>query len=224
MLPPPQTVEVRHESGVGEARRAAKAVAAALGFSPNACEEIALAMTELATNLIKHAAGGTLTLTPLAERRARRVGDRVARRWPGHRRRRAGPRRPFLDGRHPRHGPGSGQPPDGRTGHRLRARSRHAHRVPPMAPRAPGQRRGLPAGLRRGDAAAPAGPGQRRCLRRQAMGREPAGRASSTASATASSPTAPPVPRSSTWRTISTCRWTRSFAAWAAPAARPAAW
>ena len=44
----------------------------ALGFAPTACEEIALAMTELATNLIKHARGGTLTLTPLAA--AGRVG------------------------------------------------------------------------------------------------------------------------------------------------------
>lgn len=66
MLPPSQTLAVGHESGVGAARRAARALAAALGFAPTACEEIALAMTELATNLLKHARGGTLTLTPLA--------------------------------------------------------------------------------------------------------------------------------------------------------------
>lgn len=65
--PLPLTVEVRHDCAVGEARRAAKAAAAALGFSPGAGEEIALATTELATNLIKHAAGGTLTLTGLSE-------------------------------------------------------------------------------------------------------------------------------------------------------------
>lgn len=65
-LPLPLTIEVRHESGVGEARRAAKTAAAALGFSPSAAEEIALATTELGTNLIRHAAGGTLTLTPLS--------------------------------------------------------------------------------------------------------------------------------------------------------------
>ena len=68
----PLTIEVRHESGVGEARRAAKAASAELGFSPGAGEEIALATTELATNLIKHAAGGTLTLTQLSS--AGRVG------------------------------------------------------------------------------------------------------------------------------------------------------
>jgi anti-sigma regulatory factor (Ser/Thr protein kinase) len=62
-----RTIEVRHESSVGEARRAAKATGAAVGFLPETCEGIALATTELATNLIKHAQGGTLTLTPLAE-------------------------------------------------------------------------------------------------------------------------------------------------------------
>lgn len=63
----PQTMDIRYESSVGEARRAAQTLAAALGFVPQACDEIALAMTELATNLIKHAGGGSLTLTPLAE-------------------------------------------------------------------------------------------------------------------------------------------------------------
>ncbi len=67
MLPPPQTVEVRHDSSVGEARRAARNMAAKLDFAPPACEEVALAVTELATNLIKHARGGTLTLAPLRE-------------------------------------------------------------------------------------------------------------------------------------------------------------
>ncbi|CAG4883130.1 Phosphoserine phosphatase rsbX [Georgfuchsia toluolica] len=66
-MSPPQTVDIRYESSVGEARRAAQTLAAALGFVPQACDDIALAMTELATNLIKHAGGGSLTLTPLAE-------------------------------------------------------------------------------------------------------------------------------------------------------------
>lgn len=67
VLPPAQIVEVRHESDVGTARRTARTAAALLGFAATACEEIALAATELATNLVKHANGGTLTLTPLAE-------------------------------------------------------------------------------------------------------------------------------------------------------------
>ncbi len=65
-MAPPLSIEVRHRSGVAEARRAGKTTAATLGFLPEACEEIALVVTELANNLITHAAGGTLTLTPLA--------------------------------------------------------------------------------------------------------------------------------------------------------------
>ncbi len=72
MAPPPQAVEVRHDASVGEARRVARMMAAALGFAPQSCDEIALAATELASDLLKHAQGGTLTLTPLT--RAGRVG------------------------------------------------------------------------------------------------------------------------------------------------------
>ena len=63
----PQTLEVFDPSNVGMARRAAKTLAEGIGFAPVVCEEICLVMTELATNLIKHAGGGTLTLTPLAD-------------------------------------------------------------------------------------------------------------------------------------------------------------
>lgn len=66
-LPSPKTVEVLHPSSVGAARRAAKTLAESIGFDPTVCEEIALAMTELATNLIKHAHAGKLVLTPLAD-------------------------------------------------------------------------------------------------------------------------------------------------------------
>lgn len=69
---PPATIKIRHQSSVGEARRMARTVAESLGFGPQATEEIVLAMVELATNLIKHAQGGTLTLTPLDE--GRRIG------------------------------------------------------------------------------------------------------------------------------------------------------
>jgi anti-sigma regulatory factor (Ser/Thr protein kinase) len=68
---PPQTLSISHLSNVGEARRAAKTVAAALGFAPEVGEEIALAVMELATNLVKHTSGGTLILTPL------NVGERT---------------------------------------------------------------------------------------------------------------------------------------------------
>lgn len=68
MPPPlPQTIAVEHPSDVAAARRAAKALAERIGFGPEAGGEIALVITELATNLIKHAHGGTLTLTPLSD-------------------------------------------------------------------------------------------------------------------------------------------------------------
>ena len=66
--PPPQTIAVLHSGNVGAARRLCKALAKSIGFDPPACEEIALAATELGTNLIKHARNGKLTLTPLADR------------------------------------------------------------------------------------------------------------------------------------------------------------
>ncbi len=63
-----QTIEVRQRSDVAAARRAAKAAAETLGFEGVACEEIGLAMTELATNLLRHARAGRLVLVPLAAR------------------------------------------------------------------------------------------------------------------------------------------------------------
>jgi anti-sigma regulatory factor (Ser/Thr protein kinase) len=66
MPPTPQTIDVRHASDIGLARRSAKALAESIGFAATASEEIALVMTELATNLIKHARDGNLVLTPLA--------------------------------------------------------------------------------------------------------------------------------------------------------------
>lgn len=64
-LPPPQTLEILYPCHVGTARVGYKAVAESIGFDPKACEEIGLVTTELATNLLKHAKGGKLTLTQL---------------------------------------------------------------------------------------------------------------------------------------------------------------
>ncbi len=175
MLPPPQTVEVDHESSVGAARRAARTMAAALGFAPTACEEIALAITELATNLVKHAGRGTLTLTPLAdggrlgvEMESRDEGPGIANveQALGDRFSTAGTR-------------GTGLGAVNRLMDELDITSRRGSGtrivMSQMAPRTPGERPALPLDLWCGDATAPSGPGQRRCLRRRPMGREHAG-------------------------------------------------
>lgn len=65
--PAPQPIEILNATGVVEARRKAKSAAARIGFDPLACEEIALAISELAGNLVKHAHGGKLVLTPLVK-------------------------------------------------------------------------------------------------------------------------------------------------------------
>jgi anti-sigma regulatory factor (Ser/Thr protein kinase) len=72
---PAQIFSVRHDSDVGAARRAAKALAEKIGFDPTASEEIKLAVVELASNLVKYGRNGQLTLTPLAD--VERVGVEV---------------------------------------------------------------------------------------------------------------------------------------------------
>ena len=56
--------ELGDGSGPGEARRAAAALADRLGFSETERGELALIVTELATNLVRHGGGGTLILRP----------------------------------------------------------------------------------------------------------------------------------------------------------------
>jgi len=62
-----QTITVAHLGDGTEAQRAAKAMGVSLGFDDRTVEEIAIVVSELASNLVKHAAGGTLTLSPLIE-------------------------------------------------------------------------------------------------------------------------------------------------------------
>ena len=49
---------IQESSGVGEVRRHAAALAAAAGYDATTAGELALVVTELATNLVKHARGG----------------------------------------------------------------------------------------------------------------------------------------------------------------------
>ena len=57
-----KATNVRGEGDVVVVRRAAKELAGQLGFAAKDAEEVALAVSELATNLVKHAGGGVLTL------------------------------------------------------------------------------------------------------------------------------------------------------------------
>lgn len=61
--PPSEIVPVRHDSDVGAARRATRRFSEAAGLEREAVEEIVLAVSELASNLVKHGKGGTVTLS-----------------------------------------------------------------------------------------------------------------------------------------------------------------
>jgi len=60
-------ISVRHPSDGALSRSQAKAMAEEIGFEGRLSDEIALAVSELASNLVRHAGGGSLVLTPLAE-------------------------------------------------------------------------------------------------------------------------------------------------------------
>jgi anti-sigma regulatory factor (Ser/Thr protein kinase) len=61
----PESIRVSDASDVSAARRAAKRTAEVIGFDEVAREEIALVVSELGSNLVEHASGGTLTIKPL---------------------------------------------------------------------------------------------------------------------------------------------------------------
>ena len=60
----PILIEVNEESAVGEVRRAVSNLAGELGLEKDAIGRLSLIATELATNLVKHAAGGIVLLRP----------------------------------------------------------------------------------------------------------------------------------------------------------------
>jgi anti-sigma regulatory factor (Ser/Thr protein kinase) len=59
-----QVIRVALVSDVHAARQAARDMALALGFDATVSEEIVIVVSELASNLVRHARGGQLTLTP----------------------------------------------------------------------------------------------------------------------------------------------------------------
>lgn len=70
-----QVIALAGVSDIAVARQSAKAMALALGFEAKVSEEITLVTSELATNLVKHAQGGQLILTPVND--AGRVGIQI---------------------------------------------------------------------------------------------------------------------------------------------------
>lgn len=60
----PVSLRIADPIHVTMAERAARDLSASVGFPAVECEEVALAVTELASNLIRHAGGGTLSLAP----------------------------------------------------------------------------------------------------------------------------------------------------------------
>jgi anti-sigma regulatory factor (Ser/Thr protein kinase) len=65
--------EVAESSRVGEARRAAMALARELGLGETEAAEVGIVVTEAATNLVKHARGGVLLIRALEHGRHRGV-------------------------------------------------------------------------------------------------------------------------------------------------------
>jgi serine/threonine-protein kinase RsbT len=60
--PAPERLAVAAPADAARARRAARALAGRLGFGTAAAEEVALAVSELATNLVRYARGGEIVL------------------------------------------------------------------------------------------------------------------------------------------------------------------
>jgi serine/threonine-protein kinase RsbT len=72
--PAPERLSVAAPADAARARRAARALALRLGFGAPAAEEVALAVSELATNLVRYARGGEIVLAAAAAEPAGRAG------------------------------------------------------------------------------------------------------------------------------------------------------
>ena len=72
---PSQSIEVSQGADVDTVRQAGKTMAQALGFGVREREEVVIVVSELATNVLKHAGRGTLTLIPI--RASERAGIQI---------------------------------------------------------------------------------------------------------------------------------------------------
>lgn len=73
IVKPSKTIIISHSSDLVEAKSAAHELAGILGFDQKSVEEIALVVSELSSNLVKHAGGGSLILTALEEKGQRGI-------------------------------------------------------------------------------------------------------------------------------------------------------
>lgn len=65
-----QAVDITDHSGAGEARRTAVACAESIGMNETDTGKIAIAVTEMATNIAKHAGSGKILCEPIAGKKA----------------------------------------------------------------------------------------------------------------------------------------------------------
>lgn len=79
----PRTLDIRLPGDVILAQAAARQIAAEIGFSEAERDQIALAVSELATNLVKHAGGGTLRMSALRDARQAGIVVETEDRGPG---------------------------------------------------------------------------------------------------------------------------------------------
>lgn len=70
---PPLRWPIRRQADVEHARRVARSLARQLGFAAADCEAIVLATSELATNLVRYAPGGTISLSSIKDAGGRGV-------------------------------------------------------------------------------------------------------------------------------------------------------
>ncbi len=92
--PHPHAVDIAHGGDVIAAQAAARRLARQIGFGDLQAEQIALAVSELATNLVRHANGGTLRMWALGDGARRGIAVETEDTGPGI----AHPERAMADG------------------------------------------------------------------------------------------------------------------------------
>ncbi|WP_439673438.1 ATP-binding protein [Embleya sp. MST-111070] len=148
------------------AREAASRLAARIGMGEHRAGEVALAMSEAASNLVKHAVDGAIVLRIVRTGQHAGIEVLALDSGPGM----ADVGAAMLDGRHPGHRPGHGRPTRGHLRPALRPRARNRNARPLLAP----GRDVAPRGRRRRTAAMRGGRSDPAHQRNTGAGRRPA--------------------------------------------------